>query len=342
MEPPPLPPEERRPGTPPLTSRTVENMAHEIQVLRRAGSFGPEVERKSNVNWALFKDDRVLSDFDPSKSTQTVDEWLRKINDCAHLYGWDEVTTKMNFAELFRDAATYEAEFGQKLNEYCFRKLAKLNKLQLNLSEEQIVDCIIAGIPDKQIQLALRAAHCPTFVELTKYAANFPSPTSVPQTSNTLTNTSRAASQRRGEKRNFYGAKGDTDGKRVRDSLQIKCFTCGEPGHKRSDCPTRGREDFARHVSCGYCHKSGHIEDACRKKNRRFAESKTVNFVGTGARPTIYHKLARINNHVVTCFVDLGSETSLLRKSVADKLGVQQQKLDHASYIKKTYTLSYN
>jgi hypothetical protein len=56
--------------------------------------------------------------------------------------------------------------------------------------------------------------------------------------------------------------------------------------------------------------------------------------VGTGARPTIYHKLAKINNHVVACFVDLGSETSLLRKSVADKLGVQQQKLDHAVEVR--------
>jgi hypothetical protein len=142
--------------------------------------------------------------------------------------------------------------------------------------------------------------------------------------------TSIDASHRRGEKRNFYGAKSDADGKRVKDSSRIKCFTCGVPSHKRSDCPTRGGEDFARHLSCSYCHKSGHIEGTCRKKNRRCTENKTVNLVGTGGRPTIYHQLAKLNNQVVACFIDLGSETSLLRKSVAEKLGIQQQKLDHA------------
>jgi hypothetical protein len=40
---------------------------------------------------------------------------------------------KQNFGQLFHDAAFYKAHGDQDLYEYCFTKLTKLNKLQLQL-----------------------------------------------------------------------------------------------------------------------------------------------------------------------------------------------------------------
>lgn len=45
------------------------------------------------LNWALYKDDRLLSDFDPSNTDQNITDWLNKVNQCAQMYRWDELTT---------------------------------------------------------------------------------------------------------------------------------------------------------------------------------------------------------------------------------------------------------
>jgi hypothetical protein len=34
-------------------------------------------------NWTLYKDDRLLSDFDPTDDNQTISDWLQKVNECA-------------------------------------------------------------------------------------------------------------------------------------------------------------------------------------------------------------------------------------------------------------------
>lgn len=59
---------------------------------------------------------------------------------------WDTMLRNMfpnktSFGKLFYEAATYRVAAGQDLNDYCFRKLSKINKLNLNLSPQQIVDC---------------------------------------------------------------------------------------------------------------------------------------------------------------------------------------------------------
>lgn len=182
---------EERSTTPPLTPQ----MTQELEVLHRTVSSNSSNIIKTNSNWALFRDDMILANFDPSKSSPNVEDWLRKTNECAQIYHWDEVSTiylalgklkglarvwyeglsinnftwvqwqnllrttfppRQNFAQLFYDASTYASQPGQNLNEYCFTKLSKLNLLKLNFTDEQIVDCIVSGINDNQLQLALK------------------------------------------------------------------------------------------------------------------------------------------------------------------------------------------
>lgn len=35
----------------------------------------------------------ILPSFDPSSKTQRIDVWLKKVNECASVYGWDDKTT---------------------------------------------------------------------------------------------------------------------------------------------------------------------------------------------------------------------------------------------------------
>ncbi|KAF5299099.1 hypothetical protein FQR65_LT09457 [Abscondita terminalis] len=161
--------------------------------------------------------------------------------------------SKENFAQLFYDAATYKIEPGQTLSEYCFNKLSKLNKLKLNLNDDQIVDCIISGVSNKQIQLSLRAANCKTFVDLTQYITKLPASFSeicpAPTISGTAGTNNNA--ENRDEKRNLVTA---TPGIKRIKQLNVECFSCGEVGHKRFECPSN---KAGRQTTCNYCYKPG-------------------------------------------------------------------------------------
>ncbi|KAJ8972237.1 hypothetical protein NQ314_000270 [Rhamnusium bicolor] len=213
----------------------------------------------------------LLCDFDPTNDNQTINDWLNKVNECARMYHWDDLTTtylalgklkglardwyeglktaqyscaqwenllkttfpgKLNVGQLFHDAASYKAQIGQDWHEYCFTKLTKLNKLRLPLTDEQINDVITDGVQDKQTRLTLRAANCTAFVDFAAYIKN--STSTRQETSNKVRIKNR--------KRNFDDKrKGDYRSWNSKESDQavIKCYSCNEIGHKRHACSKR-------------------------------------------------------------------------------------------------------
>lgn len=333
-----------RSHTPPMTVEHMQQQLDQLKEVVSTGSFFADKFINQKPSWTLYKDDRLLSDFDPTNDNQNINDWLNKVNECARMYHWDELTTiylalgklqgiarvwydglkttqyswtqwehllkttfpsKLNFGQLFHAAASYKAQIGQDLHEYCFTKLTKLNKLRLTLTDEQIIDVIIDGVQDNQTRLTLRAANCSAFVDFAAYLKNFPS-------------TSR---QETGNKAHFENRQRGIDDKRKRnykesDRLIIKCYLCNEIGHKRNVSPKRRKVP----TECSFCHKLGHEENICRKK--RYKEqsnsNKKVNFIGNTS-DNIYFKRAKINNNTVKCFVDLGSECTLIKQSVALK-----------------------
>lgn len=64
----------------------------------------------------------------------------------------------------------------------------------------------------------------------------------------------------------------------------------------------------------------GHREEACRKKQRNELKGKHVNFITARGNHSIYYKTAKINKQSFSAFVDFGSECTLMRKSIADKI----------------------
>jgi hypothetical protein len=271
---------EIQPGTPTTDTPTVDgmnwqNMFREAQAeisALRSHIVSTQVDHtnRGSLNWAVFNDDRLLPEFDPSNLTQSVDDWLRRVNDCAVMYRWDEVTkmyialgklrgiariwydglkstnfawaqweaqlrdmfpSKVTFGKLFYEAATYQANPGQNLTDYCFHKLTKLNKLNLNLSQEQLVDCIVEGIKDPQTKLTIKSARCPTFVALSEYVTNFPCSSGI---------------NRQNIEKGFRSTVNESKQK------EVVCFTCNEKGHKRNHC-TKYRNN-----RCAFCHKVGH------------------------------------------------------------------------------------
>jgi hypothetical protein len=88
---------ELEPGGDIQPGMNLQNMLKEAQAeisALRSHIVSTQIDHSNRVslNWAIFNDDRLLPEFHPSNLTQSVDDWLRRVNDCAVTYRWDEVT----------------------------------------------------------------------------------------------------------------------------------------------------------------------------------------------------------------------------------------------------------
>ncbi|VEN57211.1 unnamed protein product [Callosobruchus maculatus] len=117
------------------------------------------------------------------------------------------------------------------------------------------------------------------------------------------------------------------------------CKTCGKTGHHRTLCRHRNQ-------ICNYCKVKGHIESYClnkkkqdtqnsqskqeRQKNKSFIKQKNVNAIENSNNTSKFHKEILLNGNYCKAFVDLGSECSLVKSSVADKFNFQIYDLENA------------
>ena len=70
---------------------------------------------------------------------------------------------------MFVVAAKYVHLLHQKLSDYCFEKFAKIKSLNLDISDENIIDCILEGISSEPIKLAARAANFKSIGQLATF-----------------------------------------------------------------------------------------------------------------------------------------------------------------------------
>ncbi|XP_026827722.1 uncharacterized protein LOC113562444 [Ooceraea biroi] len=61
------------------------------------------------------------------------------------------------FAKLLREAALYGSVPGQVLGDYCFQKLNKLRKLDVQIPDKYLIDAVIGGITDPSVARTVRA-----------------------------------------------------------------------------------------------------------------------------------------------------------------------------------------
>ncbi|XP_063986127.1 uncharacterized protein LOC135167166, partial [Diachasmimorpha longicaudata] len=273
--------------------RTIEN-------LRSTGS-----SRSTN-----FVNEKVLPLFDPRNKQLSASDWLRKVEMCAMMYGWDDIQ-KMYFAQLklsgiarqwydglrtppitwvefkctvsrqfaqdenfgkyFREADRYTSSMAASLQEYCYEKISRINRLGFDIPEEKLVQFIIFSIDDENIRNSLLGSTRTTIAELSSCLGNFDSK-------------SLKEARITTEKRSF-----SQNGPRNRDKRMEKviCFNCGQRGHRKNNCPNNKENhnelnsnktnsqlahtfqnyDKSRN-KCSYCYLAGHKESQCYKKKR--------------------------------------------------------------------------
>ncbi|CAH2100996.1 unnamed protein product [Euphydryas editha] len=259
-------------------------------------------------------------------------------------FSWVEWKTKLtasfpcsdNYAELLTEMLALKVKYGEPLERYYYSKLNLLNRCQI--TGKKAVDCILYGIEDRAIKVGAQAVQFKSPEKVLKYLKSV----KVGQIKSTTISAGRVRNDRRSQMTNVNRtAQGCTD------KPSIKCFNCNLEGHVSFKCPDPI-------MKCSNCHRLGHQVVTCPRLSRIQTPIKDV----TNSEKSIlkldldkqndqtsstsellkqdvythreinktdspndkYIMTIRVNDNPLTCYIDLGSECSIIRHSDAKLL----------------------
>ncbi|KAG7309482.1 hypothetical protein JYU34_005450 [Plutella xylostella] len=286
----------------------------------------------------------ALPEFDPTNKEQTVDNWINKVEECSKLYQWNETQllhyalpkltgvakiwyqglpslsyswsewkekliktfpTVQNYAQLLHEMLDRKVRFNESVETYFYHKLNLLNRCEI--TGKKAVDCIIYGLEDRGLRMGAQAVNYTVPEDLLGYLKSV-------KTDDLL------------RQPRFNNFKRRTDLQSNANSTPIKCFNCDELGHPSFKCSKPL-------VTCNICKKLGHQSNSCRRINKKYDDNKTnekktseVKLVGTPDEK--YVLPITVNGISKHCYVDLGSQSTLMRLSDFNELGLQYNNID--------------
>lgn len=289
----------------------------------------------------------VIPDFDPSKRNQTIETWLLKVNECAEIYKWTErqivhyalpklsglaqkwyqglpslrfswtewqnklkmaFPSDENYGQLLTDMLACRARFGDSLEEYFYQKMVLLNRC--NIVGKNAIDCILFGIDDRSVRTSAEATQFTEPDKLLVYLRNV----RLTRKSEKPNLSMQVGNNENKQSRPFKSNQNASDIKSNRSYRLTKCYNCGEEGHPYFLC----KKPIIR---CESCHKVGHVSNNCPGKadsKTNESNSKTVLRISKEHDNELkYFKVAKINGQSLDCYVDFGSQCTMLRESFA-------------------------
>ncbi|XP_026740751.1 uncharacterized protein LOC113503131 [Trichoplusia ni] len=245
--------------SPSFSTRDIYKIIQSFKNDKSSQSF----EQKAHLNNKLdYKN--ILPEFDPSTKNQRMDVWLKKVNECASVYGWDERTTihfsmqklqglaktwyqslttilyswtewqdkllkafpcEQNYGQSLEDMLRRRSRFSEPIENYFYEKLALLN--QCEISGKRAVDCIIHGLTDRTAKSSALALRCSEPDQLLQFLLS--------NKDNFNQNTVR-------NKTSDHSSSADTNQQNRTNSTaggnsSLFCYNCKEKGHPYLNCP---------------------------------------------------------------------------------------------------------
>lgn len=256
------------------------------------------------------------------------------------LYTWPEWKKKLiesfpcreDFAELLTEMLAKRVRYGESLEHYYYEKLNLLNRCKIH--GKQAVDCILYAVEDRAVKVSAQAAQFSEAEQVLKYFRTV----KVGHSRETQDPSARFRNDRKRSftpNRPFVQKPGSTNS-------SIQCYNCNEIGHPSFRCEKPA-------VKCTTCDRTGHLTTNCYKikqynkqdkdknqnkdKNEKQVsqvliareQQNKVSEVVTNHKDTNnkYIQTTKVNEKPVVCHIDLGSQCSLMKRSVAKALDLQ-------------------
>ena len=118
----------------------------------------------------------------------------------------------------------YKSLPGQSLSLYCFEKFKKINRLNLDIPEDKIVEFVVHGIHDEQLRTTLLMSKKRSLAELSQCLGSI--------NVDKFKDTKRTSIEI--EKRPY--AEQSKSKKFIQRFDRDTCFNCGKSGHKKVSC----------------------------------------------------------------------------------------------------------
>lgn len=317
-----------------------------------------------------------IPEFSPDKPNLTASKWLEKVDQLKEINGWDDVATiyhmqsrlvgnaktwyhsltdynhtweewkrliiksfpdHSDYATLLHTMLSRTKQPDETMTTYYFEKMELLRGCEI--IGKNAVSCLIAGLPEKNIQNAARAGRHDTPESLYEEflsAVQVGSPSTSKQESKHIR---PAVSSKVVDLKNNWREKPSKS-----RSSHIKCFNCGTRGHIASKC-------VKAKVECKHCHLLGHDVTNCWRRNKEGGSKKELeskcmlncSFSGSSGSSIIvkstdaiskrsnqelnacYFIDCSVNNNLLRGYVDSGSGAVTIRDTEATRLNLARK-----------------
>lgn len=296
----------------------------------------------------------VIPEFDPMNKSQTIQNWLSKIEECARMYKWDSDQTvhyampklvgvtktwyqslptmafswsewkdklsesfpsSDDYAELLSEMLTGRARFGESLELHFYEKVNLLNRLEIE--GKRAVDCLLDGIDDRSVRLGAKAANCKEPEQILKY---FQLIKQRPREAERIRNIQNKRSNPALESSVTNTAGNGPRSTKPVSSTTITCYNCNEQGHYSFKCTKKI-------MKCTVCNRLGHLATNCPRlpfdDKSGDSKEKTVMLIKLDdVNDNKYVMNLKVNDRPIIGYIDLGSQCTLLRYSKAISIGI--------------------
>ncbi|XP_061724322.1 uncharacterized protein LOC133530430 [Cydia pomonella] len=294
----------------------------------------------------------IITEFDPNSKSQTMKNWITKVNESAEIYGWSEHQTiyyalpklkglakkwydglttvkfswaewQQNLLEAFPDDQNYADQLVEMLNrksrrnetlvEYFYDKIMLINRCKLK--GRQAVDCISHGIYEYNIRMHVEGAHYDDPNQVLEYFRN------ITHKKNDTTAFKKTNSDRYQDSSRKFENKSSNDNTSNQKTRSVSCYNCGELGHTVYKCSKEI-------LKCNKCKRHGHLENNCKAQklsntNENSTMSKKVFLIAsTYNSDSKYYKQVRVNDVEMTGYIDFGSECTLITEEKCKELNL--------------------
>ncbi|CAB3260210.1 unnamed protein product [Arctia plantaginis] len=301
----------------------------------------------------LHFDKSIILEFDPTVKNHRIETWISKVNECAQIYGWDDKQTshfalprlvghakkwyeglqslnrnwsewqkclkrtfpsETNYGALLSEMLDRRYKPGESLDEYYYDKLILLNAC--NISEKKAVDCIIYGLDDRTLKASASSARFHHPEDLLGFLKDM-----CRENTDKSYKTKFKNNQIDRPNLNVICNNCKKVGHHYKQCRSIICFNCKQQGHRTQQCAYPI-------IKCDHCHKLGHKSDNCFLKNKdssKLTAEKRVMKIELLKTQNKFYKTAVLgeSKENIKCFIDFGSDCSLIKDSLLDKYGLK-------------------